>query len=269
MIRQKLVSLFVTIGLGAILLFPTKPTLAAEFKEITQRGKLIVAVKDNLPPLGFTDDRGNLQGLEIDLAKQLAKELLGNADAVELQPVSNQDRLRVILEGKVDLTIARVAITASRSRVVDFSDYYYIDGTGLVTKEASVKNLLDLRDRKIAVLNNSNTITIIKNQLPSTQLIGVNSYQEALNLLENNDADAFAADRTVLTGWVREYPNYRQLPETLGGEALCVVMPRGLQYTELRNKINDAIETWQQSGWLQERIKYWGLPNPSREIINK
>ncbi len=269
MTRQKLVSLFVTIGLGLTLLSLTKPSFAAELKEITQRGKLIVAVKDNLPPLGFTDDRGNLQGLEIDLAKQLAKELLGNSDAVELQPVTNQDRLRVILSGKVDLTIARVAVTASRSRVVDFSNYYYLDGTGLVTKEASVQNLSDLSARKIAVLNNSNTIAIIKNQLPSAQLIGVNSYQEALNLLENNGADAFAADRTVLTGWVREYPNYRQLPETLGGEALCVVMPRGLQYTELRNKINDAIETWQQSGWLQERIKYWELPLPSREIINK
>jgi polar amino acid transport system substrate-binding protein len=262
MIRQKLVSLFVTIGLGAILLSPTKPTLAAEFKEITQRGKLIVAVKDNLPPLGFTDERGNLQGLEIDLAKQLAKELLGNADAVEFKPVTNQDRLKVVLEGKVDLTIARVTATASRSRVVDFSRYYYLDATGLVTKESSVKNLSDLGDRKIAVLNNSSTIAIIQNELPNAQLIGVDSYQEALNLLETGGAAAFAGDRSLLTGWVQEDPNYRQLPETLSAEALCVVMPRGLQYTELRNKVNDAIETWQQSGWLRERIIYWGLASP-------
>lgn len=37
---------------------------AGTLKEIQQRKKLIVAVKDNLPLLGFRDENGNLQGLE-------------------------------------------------------------------------------------------------------------------------------------------------------------------------------------------------------------
>jgi polar amino acid transport system substrate-binding protein len=61
---------------------------AATMTEIQQRGYLNMAVKDNLRPLGFRDDKGNLQGLEIDLAKRLASDLLGKADAVKLQPVA-------------------------------------------------------------------------------------------------------------------------------------------------------------------------------------
>ena len=260
MIKQKIFPLSLAIAILATPLITPRAILAAELAEIERRGKLIVAVKDNLRPLGFYDAEGKLQGLEIDIARRLAEELLGNADAVVLQPVSNQDRLRVVLEGKVDLTIARVTATASRSRIVDFSPYYYLDGTGLVTKNPSVQKLQDLASKKIAVLDGSSSIAVIRENLPNAKLVGVDSYQEAYFLLESGLADAFAADNTVLTGWVQEYPQYRQLQQRLSGEALCVVMPRGLQYVDLRTLVNEAIARWRKSGWLQERITYWGLP---------
>jgi len=236
------------------------PAWGATFNEIQQRGKLIVGVKDNLRPLGFRDTSGNLQGLEIDIAKRLAEELLGKADAVVLKPVQNLDRLNVVIEDKVDLAIARVTQNESRLRVVDLSRPYYMDGTSLITKDASVKQVSDLSTKAIAVLKSSNTIAIIKYALPTAKLRGVNSYQEARTLLENGSASAFAADASVLTGWVQDYPQYRLLPAKLSGEALCIVMPKGLQHTALQERVNQAILRWQASGWLAERVAAWGLP---------
>jgi polar amino acid transport system substrate-binding protein len=128
---------------------------AAQMPEIQQRGYLTIAVKDNLRPLGFKDASGNLQGLEIDLAKRLAGDLLGKANAFKFKPVANRDRLSVVLNKKVDLAIARVTATESRARLVSFSVPYYFDGAVLVTKDVSVQKLSDLAKRKIAVLNNS------------------------------------------------------------------------------------------------------------------
>lgn len=236
------------------------PAWGATFNEIQQRGKLIVGVKDNLRPLGFRDTSGNLQGLEIDIAKRLAEELLGKADAVVLKPVQNLDRLNWVIEDKVDLAIARVTQNESRLRVVDLSRPYYMDGTSLITKDASVKQVSDLSTKAIAVLKSSNTIAIIKYALPTAKLRGVNSYQEARTLLENGSASAFAADASVLTGWVQDYPQYRLLPAKLSGEALCIVMPKGLQHTALQERVNQAILRWQASGWLAERVAAWGLP---------
>ncbi|MEC4986293.1 MAG: transporter substrate-binding domain-containing protein [Oscillatoria sp. PMC 1068.18] len=236
------------------------PTIAAELAEIERRGTLIVGVKDNLRPLAFTDATGNLEGLEIDIAKRLAAEILGSPDAIKLQPVTNQERLNAVIEGKVDLAIARVTFTESRDRLVDFSRYYYLDGTGLVTKDPAIQTLSDLQNRKIAVIRASSTIATIKYSLPKAQLIGVDSYQEAWQLLETGAANAFAADNSVLTGWVQGSPQYHLLPERLSGEPLAIVMPTGLQYASLRRKVNEAIANWQESGWLQERISYWGLP---------
>ncbi len=84
------------IGMLVVGLMTSASVQSAELEEIERRGELIVAVKDNLRPLGFRDANGKLQGLEIDLARRLAEELLGNPDAVVLQPVTNRDRLTVV-----------------------------------------------------------------------------------------------------------------------------------------------------------------------------
>ncbi len=234
-------------------------SFAAEWSEIEARKRIIVGVKDNLRPLGFTNNTGQLVGLEIDIARKLADELLGSSDAVELIPVTNEERLQAVLNEDVDIAIARVTVTTPRTRIVDFSPYYYLDGTGLITKDGTVQNINSLASAKIAVLENSATIAVIRHKVPNATLIGVSSYQQALEFLESNQAQAFAGDRTVLTGWIQEYPQYKLLPDRLSGAPLAIVMPKGLQYQELRHKVKQAIAKWQKSGWLQERIEYWGL----------
>jgi polar amino acid transport system substrate-binding protein len=252
------INLSIAIALSTILL-NTRSILAAEWSEIQDRGQIVIAVKNNLRPLAFIDDAGKLTGLEIDIARRLAAELLGDSEAVDLHIVNNRDRLSAVVDDRVDIAIANVSRTDARSRIVDFSPYYYLDGTGLVSKKQKGQYLASFSESKIAVLKGSSTIAAIRYQFPQAQLIGVNSYQEALEILANGTASVFAGDRTVLTGWIQEYPEYHLVPVQLSGAPLSIVMPKGLQYQELRQKINDAIERWQKSGWLQERIEYWGL----------
>lgn len=257
--KPRLVNLVTAIALMTSSMIAPQALWAEEWSEIKSRGKLKVAVKNNLRPLGFTDEDGNLAGLEIDLTHKLAEELLGDRSAVEFLTVSNQERLQVVLEDKVDLAIARVSVTSPRVRIVDFSPHYYLDGTGIITNNTKIENIRALAHSKIAVLKNSATIAVIRNKLPQATLIGVDSYQEALKLTESKQAEAFAGDRSVLTGWTQEYPNYKLLPERLSGAALAIVMPKGLQYKELRFQVHQAISRWKKSGWLEERIKHWGL----------
>jgi len=258
-------------GLGLCLSLITTQFLAwvsfpghtAELSEILARETLMVAVKDNLRPLGFRTSDGNLQGLEIDLAHYLAENLLGDSNAVQLRPVTNVDRLSVVFNHEVDVTIASVTANRVRSRIVNFSLPYYLDGTGLVSKTIApgTSNMAaSVAGQKIAVLNGSSTIATIRYHLPAAQLVGVDSYQEAYSLLEVGGAIAFAADASVLTGWVQEYPEYSLLPVQLGTQPLSVVMPKGQQYADLRQQVNQAIAIARSSGWLLERTQSWGLP---------
>jgi polar amino acid transport system substrate-binding protein len=250
---------FILLTIASISNWQIYSAQAGTLKEIQQRRKLIVAVKDNLPLLGFRDKAGNLQGLEIDIARKLATEIFDNTDSVQFVPVVNQDRLKVVIDGSVDLTIARVTITPTRSRVVDFSRYYYLDGTGIITKQPSINKNTDLVGKKIAVLNNSTTIATLQYIIPRAKLVGVNSYQQAQELLITDKVTAIAADRSLLIGWIKTNPNYYLFADQLSTEALGIVIPKGLQYDPLRQLIDRSIQRWRADGWLEQRINYWGL----------
>ena len=256
MIKPRFINLVIAI---ALLTTTPRSIAAREWSQIQSKGTLKIAVKENIRPLGFIDEAGSLAGLEIDIAQKLAAELLGDAEAVELIPVDNQSRLQVVLDDEVDLAISRVGVTTPRKRIVDFSSYYYLDGTGIITKNKRIENVDSVPLRRIALLKNSASIAVVRNRLPQANLIGVDSYDAALKLLENDLADGFAGDRSILTGWTQEYPDYKLLPSRLSGIPLAIVMPKGLQYRQLRSKVNSAIAQWQESGWLKERIEHWGL----------
>jgi polar amino acid transport system substrate-binding protein len=242
---------------------------AADLETIRDRGYLIVGVKDTVRPLGFRDQTGQLRGFEIDLAYQLAEELLGDREAIALVPLDNDERLSAVYD-RVDVTIAQVSINPSRERLVNFSLPYWLDGTAILTPDRctiSVQTCLDrpsiadLNFSTIAVLRGSDAIAALHWQFPQATLVGVESYQAALEQLEAGEADAFAGSRSVAIGWAQEYPGYRVLPDYVTMRSLAIVLPKGVQYDALRAAVNDSVERWVTNGWLEERIEAWGMDN--------
>ncbi len=256
-----LVTTLSSVGVAGSLLCAPLLVSAADLQTIRQRGRLVVAVKDNLRPLGFRDEKGQLQGLEIDLARQLAQAILGRSDAVEFRPVTNTDRFPAVLHGEVDVAIANITLTPSRLRILNFSLPYYTTGTALITRDPAIRQVADLRGKAIAALNGSTTVEVLRRELPDAQLVGVSSYEAARAAIETGTVAAVAADATVLTGWVQESPQYRLLLPVLSSELLSVVLPKGQQYADLQGAINQTIARLKANGWLEQRAKYWGLPH--------
>ena len=223
--------------------------------EIQKRGKLIVGVKDNLPPLGFRDRDGKLTGFEIDIARELAKEL---GLPIELVPLKNRDRLSALQNSQVDLAIAQITLTNNRSRLIDFSLPYYTDSIIAIAKRGITSQ--DLRQQSaIGVLKNSAAIAAIQSQFPKATIIGVNSYADGLGALQLNKLKAFVGDRTSLTQWLKDHPDYEIIGKPLAVHSLAIALPRGLQYLNLRDHVFDVVEKWRKNGWLEERANYWGL----------
>ncbi|BBC23955.1 glutamine-binding protein of glutamine ABC transporter [Pseudanabaena sp. ABRG5-3] len=223
--------------------------------KIQKRGKLLIGVKDNLPPLGFRDRDGNLSGLEIDIARELAKEL--NLP-IELVPLKNRDRLSALQNNQVDLAIAQITVTNNRSRLVDFSLPYYTDSTiAIAQRNLSIQ---DLRQPiAIAVLKNSAAIAVIQSQFPKAAIIGASSYQDGLDALQSGKVKAFVGDRSSLTQWLTEHPNYAIIGQPLAVHSLAIALPRGLQHLDFRDRVFAVVEKWRKNSWLTDRVKYWGL----------
>ena len=252
-------------------LLGSSDVFAVELSEIRDRGYITIGVKDNRAPLGFLDGSGNYAGYEIEIARRLAQELLGDETAVQFVPVKNTERLDAVISERVDIVIADITLTEPRRRLVDFSYPYYLDGTAFITQQVDVTDLKDLRLGRIALLDRSSSVAHVRYILPGARLIGVSSYAEGQALLASGEVDAFAGDASVLTGWLQIAPassEYRLLPNLLSADPLAIAIPKGVRHDELRTEINAALRRWYQEGWLQERADYWGLPAGVGQFVN-
>ena len=223
--------------------------------KIQKRGKLVIGVKDNLPPLGFRDRNGNLSGLEIDIARELAKEL---NMPLELVPLKNRDRLSALQNNQIDLAIAQITVTTNRSRLIDFSLPYYTDSTIAIAKRGTTSQELS-QPSAIGVLKNSAAIAVIQSRFPKAAIIGANSYTDGLDALQSDKVKAFVGDRTSLSQWLKDHPDYEIIGQALAVHSLAIALPRGLQHLDLRDRVFDIVEKWRKNGWLKERADYWGL----------
>ncbi|WP_347404142.1 transporter substrate-binding domain-containing protein [Nodosilinea sp. P-1105] len=235
-------------------------SVAAELETIRRRGHVVVAVREQWRPLSFRSPEGDWMGLEIDLARRLAAEIVGSPEAVVFEPVANVQRLPAVLEDRVDFAIAGLTITPARMRVVDFSPPYYLDGTGVLVRQGQYQTLQAVQRQRVGVLQGSSAIGYLRYTLPFAVLAPLDSYQQALEHLSTGRVDAFAADLTVLTGWQQTHDGYTLLPTALSVDPLGVALPKGTQYTSLRSQVNTAVTTWLEDGWLDERATFWGLP---------
>jgi polar amino acid transport system substrate-binding protein len=104
--------------LGLLSLFPFGEGVAGTLGDVKARGKLIVGVKTDYPPLGFLDNKRVNKGFDIDLAKAFSKELFGNEEAVEFVSVTSENRIPMLTSGKIDIIIATLTITEQRKREV-------------------------------------------------------------------------------------------------------------------------------------------------------
>ena len=229
--------------------------IASEISNTQKRDKLIIGIKDNLSPLGFRDRDGNLSGLEIDIARELAKEL---DIAIELMPLKNRDRLSALQNNQIDLAIAQITVTTNRSRLVDFSLPYYTDSTIAIAKSGTTFSELK-KPVAIAVLKNSAAIAVIQSQFPKAAIIGANTYADGLDALQSGKVKAFVGDRINLAQWLKDYPDYEMIGQPLAVHSLAIALPRGLQHLDLRDRVFAIVEKWRKNGWLKERANYWGL----------
>ena len=115
-----------TVALCALL--AAQNAMADTLETIKERGKLVVGVKNDYAPYGYLNEAGSIVGFEIELAKYVAKELLGSEDKIELVPVVAANRIEFLSAGRVDVVFATLGISPERDRVIDFTTQYVSAG---------------------------------------------------------------------------------------------------------------------------------------------
>lgn len=178
-------------------------------QDIKKRGKLKVAVFGDLSPYGYLDEKGEHQGYDVYLAKQLAKDLLGSEDKVEYVVVNAEERVDALKSNKVDIVLANFTKTPEREKVVDFAAPYMKVGIGVVSpKSAPITKAKELDGKKLIVTKGTTAETYFTKEQPEVNLEKYESKSQQFQALTDGRADALADDNSYLYAWVKDNPDF-------------------------------------------------------------
>ena len=126
---------------------------AGMLDDIKKRGEIVVGVKNDVPRFALLDQKTKqIQGFEVDVAKLLAKSILGDEKKIKLVAVNAKTRGPLLDNGSIDAVIATFTITLERKRTYNFSQPYYKDAVGLlVLKEKGYTSIADMKNATIGV----------------------------------------------------------------------------------------------------------------------
>lgn len=227
---------------------------------ITNRGRVIIGVKTDTYPFGYKVANGNYKGYDIELAKLIAKNILGDENKVEFVPVTAYDRMMKLDSGDVDMIVATMSVTPSRQRLVNFSiPYHYAGQALLVRKGSKVKHLQDLKGKKAIIVFGSTSEKSLRDTVPNVGIIGYKTYQEAYNALKQGKADAIVADDTILYGFSYKDKNVVLLPKRYSKEPYAVAFRKSKGSAQLINEVDNIIEIETRNGNLKKLKNKYGI----------
>ena len=179
---------------------------ASALRTVLDRGKLIVGTGSTNAPWHFEDDKGQLTGMDIAIARILAKGLFDDVNKVEFIRQEPAARIPNLTPGKVDIVVQFMTVSPARAQLVNFSRPYYIEGVALLTsvkgKFKAHKELLDAgAGAKVSVLQNADADTLVKKALPQAQIMQLDTQANAIQALDSGRADAAVIDLSTV-GWL-------------------------------------------------------------------
>jgi len=194
------------------------PGATSRLDEIVKRDKLIVATFSTAPPFCYTDDAGKLVGFDIDIAKFIAKSLLGDEKKIEFVTVTSEGRWPAVNSGRADIGIATTTVYPDRALRVAFTRPYIDSGISiLVRDDTNVTNLAGLNNAKFTLANLSNPQMAdrAKRFLPNVKLLTFDTPAALFTAVKSGQAQAMQMDTPVVNWYAANNKDMKVLPENL------------------------------------------------------
>ena len=240
--------------MGAVVMSNASFADARSLGEIRSTKSLIVGITGNLPPFQFKV--GNtLVGFEVDIVRAVANDL--GAEVVFREITDYGALQNAILDDKVDVVIASLALTSTRDASFDLTNAYACLQAGLFTFDPNIKVATDLKGKRIGVMKNSVFASYVDKFAFDKTVVSYTSFTDQLN-------DSLSSKTDASLGWlaVRPYMNkvYKiDLKETPALWSIPVGMLVANKNNGLRLAINTSIAKMQRDGRMNTLDKrYFG-----------
>jgi len=233
-------------------------------QRIIKRGTLVVGVDQNSYLWGYRDPTsGNIVGFDIDLVKAIAKNILGDANAVTYKTVPTNKRFEAIRNGDVDMVVRTVTINCERLQKEDvrFSAAYFEAGQQLLVPRAgSSITAFDgsLKGRKVCTADGSTGQTTLEEDGHGAHIVLEPNQLDCLVELQLGQVDAVFTDNALGAGQAAQDPTVHLVGEPVTTEYYGVAMNKSDK--DLVRRVNQVLAEYTSGGsnspWMQAYRKW-------------
>ncbi len=206
----------------------TAPPMGVTTAELVrQRSTIRVGVRFDAPPLSSVNESGELEGMDIDIAREMARRWLGSGKLIEFVQVTNASAPEKIRLRQIDLALGGLVHTRDAEDGADFGLQYFEDGEAILTRANAFKDLKSLSRQTLEyvdfpTLDAVRTAQIIANI--TTTLLSNTSYERAVQDLKAGKAVGVAGNLRRLRLEVLKDPQF-QILQVIQRNSVAIMIP--------------------------------------------
>lgn len=223
--------------------------------DILSAGQIKIGVLSDAAPWGFKGAGGELQGLDIDLAHLLAKNLGVKAELVQ---VTGASRIPSLLSNKVDILIAAAGATPERAIQVMFSQPYAAVDLGVYGGASFpvAEQPAQLKDHSIAVAKGTTLDIWLTDNAKDAKIMRFEDTPAAIKAYLSGQAESFAENSAISKSVNDDHPdNKTELKFLIRQSPAHILVAQGDQ--NLLNWINTFLFTQRMSGEISLLQEKW------------
>jgi polar amino acid transport system substrate-binding protein len=209
-------------------------------------------------PWSFRDKNGEWVGFEVDVAKQLAKDM---GVKIEFVPTKWESLIPSLLAGKFDLIIAGMTRTPERALKINFTIPYDYSGMNVVVHKnfaEGVTDYMDLDKKGNTIVSRVGTTgaALAKETFKNATVRLFPDEGPMVQELLNGKATALLAWSPQPSQLAAKYPETLVfIDKHLDQQAICMGIPKGDPDT--LDYLNNWITTVRNNGFIQKKVNYW------------
>lgn len=210
---------------------------------------IVIGLDDNFPSMGFRDDKGELVGFDIDLAREAGKRI---GAEVSFKPIDWNAKEAELNGKRVDVLWNGLTITEERKANILFTTPYLENHQIIVVTEKSpIKTKAQLAGKVVGVQDGSSAVEAIEKDAAAAKAIKeLKKFGDNVTALMDLSAgrlDALVVDEVVGRYYTAKKPGeYRVLEENFGTEDYGVGTRK--DDTELMAKLQKAMDEMKADG---------------------
>lgn len=240
----------------------TAPAGDASLEKVKTAGTLILGLDSAFPPMGFLNDKNEIVGFDIDLAKEVAKRM---GVELKLQPIDWNSNILELNSGNIDCIWNGFTISEERKAEVNFTDAYMQNRQVVIVRaDSGVTALADLAGKTLCLQAGSSAADALDSKADFKaslkEVIEVPDNVTAFMELEGKTSDAILMDEIVAAYYITQNDkDYVILDESLADEQYGVGFR--LNDQTLRDEVNNQLKAMAADGTLAKISDTWFSKN--------